>query len=68
MVSQNRPQIENFHRDEKEQWIYSRVSGLEGVVQLASIKCSLPLAGVYDRVVFPEDDEFAEDLPRQIEQ
>lgn len=65
MVSQNRPQIENFHRDEQGQWIYSRVSGPEGVVQLATIKCSLPLVGVYDRVVFPEVDEFGEELPEQ---
>jgi Uma2 family endonuclease len=65
MVSQNRPQIETFHRDEKEQWIYSRISGLEGVVQLASIVCSLPLSGVYDRIVFPEEEEIEEEAGEQ---
>lgn len=65
IVSQDRPKIEDYRRDERGQWIYSRVSGLEGVVQLASIKCSLPLSGVYDRVVFAQEDEFAEELPEQ---
>lgn len=65
MVAQNWPQIENFHRDEKGQWIYSRVSGLEGVVQLAAINCSLPLSGVYDRIVFPEEDEIDEEAVEQ---
>jgi Uma2 family endonuclease len=65
IVSQGRPQIEDYHRDESGQWIYSRVSGLEGVVHLLSIKCNLPLSGVYDRVVFPEEDEFGEELTEQ---
>jgi Uma2 family endonuclease len=65
MVSQDRPQIEDFQRDEKGQWIYSRVSGLADVVQLSSIGCSLQLAGVYDRVVFPEEDDFEAELTEQ---
>lgn len=65
IVSQDRPQIEDYRRDERGQWIYSRVSGLDGVVHLASIKCNLPLASVYDRVVFPEENEFDEELPDQ---
>ena len=57
MVSQNQPQIEHYSREANGEWRYSRVNQIEGSVTLASIGCTLKLAEVYDRVVFPELEE-----------
>jgi len=57
MVSQNQPQIEHYGREANGEWRYSRVNQIEGSVTLASIGCTLKLAEVYDRVVFPELEE-----------
>jgi Uma2 family endonuclease len=62
VVSQERPRIEDFHRREEGQWIYSQAMGLDRVLQLTSIGCTLKLSDVYDRVEFPEADELAEDV------
>ena len=65
LVSQEMPLIENFHRDEGGSWIYTATKGLDGILQLPAINCRLSLAEVYDRVVFPETDDFAEDTADQ---
>jgi Uma2 family endonuclease len=58
LVSQAKPQIEHFRRDAQGQWSYSLTSGLECTVRIDSVGCTLQFADVYDRVVFPpEDDE-----------
>jgi Uma2 family endonuclease len=64
LVSQLKPQIDHFHRAENGQWIYSLVRELEGSLHLASIDCTLQLAEVYDRIVFPVEppDDLSEDL------
>jgi Uma2 family endonuclease len=53
LVSQSRPQIDHFHRQGSGEWLYSLVNDLEAIVNLKSINCTLQLAEVYDRVVFP---------------
>ncbi len=55
LVSQSRPQCDHFHRQAGDEWIYSLASDLEGRVRLDSINCELPLADVYDRIVFPDE-------------
>jgi len=58
LVSQAKPQIEHFRRDAQGQWKYSLMNGLESAVRVDSVGCTLQFADVYDRVVFPpEDDE-----------
>ncbi len=54
LVSQDKPQIEHFHRQGDGGWIYQRIAGLEATVVIAAIECTLKLADVYDRVVFTE--------------
>lgn len=54
LVSQDRPQIEHYHRQADGSWKYQCHTGLEASAVLDSIQCTLPLAEVYERVAFPE--------------
>ena len=54
LVSQDRPQVEPFHRQPNGMWgIGQTVEGLDGVVSLPSLGIELPLAQVYADVTFP---------------
>jgi Uma2 family endonuclease len=55
LVSQSLPLVEHYRRQPDGGWLYSSVSGLQGSVSIASIGCSLRLADVYDRIVFPAE-------------
>ena len=58
LVSQDRPRIEHCCRDEAGEWASIEHLGMETVVALPSIGCSLKLADVYHRVQFtPEGVE-----------
>ncbi len=57
LVSQDRPQIEHFHREKNGSWTYKRFDGLKAVVKIASIKCQLKAAEVYRRVEFTAEAE-----------
>ncbi len=56
LVSQDRPQIEHYHRQPDGEWTYRLQIGLESSVTIASIGCTLKFVDVYDRVVFPEGE------------
>jgi Uma2 family endonuclease len=57
LVSQYDPHIEHYVR-QGEKWVLSDTIGLESVVELPSIGCTLKLADVYAKVEFvPEEDE-----------
>ncbi len=53
LISQTSPQLEHFNRQTGDAWLYSLVNNLEARLHLESIDCVLPLAEVYDRIVFP---------------
>jgi Uma2 family endonuclease len=53
LVSQDQPQIDHFTRQADGKWTYEYTTGLSERVYVASIQCTLPLAEVYERVVFP---------------
>lgn len=53
LVSQDQPQIEMFTRQADGTWNYQRVAGLEASLAIPSIHCTLKLADVYERIVFP---------------
>jgi hypothetical protein len=57
LVSQDKPQIEHFSREADGGWSYRRYSGLESVVVIDSIGCTLRLADVYDRVDFGKEGQ-----------
>ena len=57
LISQDRPQIEHYHRESDGTWTYQCHDGLKATVKLASIKCRLKAAEVYHRIMFEETDE-----------
>jgi Uma2 family endonuclease len=54
LVSQDTHRIEQFVRQENEQWLFTDAAGLESTVTLPSVNCSLALVDVYDKVIFEE--------------
>lgn len=54
LVAQDRPRIEHFIRQPDSRWLYSVADGLDSQVEIATIDCVLPLAEIYERVVFSE--------------
>jgi Uma2 family endonuclease len=54
LIEQDEPLIEHFRRQRKGDWSYDSHEGLEASIEIVSIGCTLKLADVYDRVVFPE--------------
>lgn len=60
LVEQHRAHLEIFDRNANGSWTFNDYNGLEAVLPLASIDCSLTLTQIYERVEFPpvsEDDE-----------
>jgi len=55
LVSQTSPIIEHYVRQADGGWSYYIYQGLEQSLSITSIDCTLRLAEVYDRVVFPEE-------------
>jgi hypothetical protein len=53
MIAQAYPSIERYARKANGSWLYSVTTELTASVALESIDCALPLAEVYDRIVFP---------------
>jgi hypothetical protein len=56
IVFQTEPIIERFVRQPDESWNLTVFKGLEAILDLPSAGCSLPLAEIYEDVVFgPEE-------------
>lgn len=53
LVSQHRPLVEHYVRQPDGSWGYSSAGSIDEVVEPISIDCRLPLAEIYDRIVFP---------------
>lgn len=54
VVAQDKPLIERYSRQENGLWVIAEtVSDLAGVIDLPSINCAVPLAEIYEGVVFP---------------
>lgn len=54
LVAQHRPSVEKFHKNEEGLWVLSEASGIEGTIELISIKCTLTLRDVYAEVEFAQ--------------
>lgn len=64
LVAQDRALIDYYHRVEEHKWELVSVEGLEASLHLESIHCTLRLADVYDRIIFPsEDSDLVQDQP-----
>lgn len=57
MIAQAYPSIEHYARQTSGNWVYSVTTELTASVAFESLECRLPLAEVYDRIVFPPLDE-----------
>ncbi|HSF23676.1 MAG TPA: Uma2 family endonuclease [Blastocatellia bacterium] len=53
LVTQARPQLEHYLRQPTGEWLYSLVKEIESSLHLSAVDCTLRLAEVYDRIVFP---------------
>ena len=55
LVSQNKPMVEYFIRQDDESWRIYNYFGLKEAFTIESIKCKLKLSDVYDRVKFSKE-------------
>jgi len=55
LVSQTDPLIDHYARRPDEGWLLSTVSGIDGVLNISSVDCTLRLSDIYERVVFPAE-------------
>jgi Uma2 family endonuclease len=53
LVSQIKPMLEHYRRQTTGGWLYYSVHSLGEYLYLSSVDCTLRLAEVYDRIVFP---------------
>ena len=54
LVASERMQVEHFVRQPNGAWTMTEYSQPEHIVPLSSLKCELPLAEIYERVIFPD--------------
>ena len=59
LVAQDRPLIDHYHRQEDGRWALCAPEGLQASLHLEAIGCTVPLADVYERIVFPAATEAA---------
>jgi Uma2 family endonuclease len=57
LVAQDRPLIDHYHRQEDGTWVLRALEGLQAALHLGTIGCTVPLAEMYDRLVFPHAEE-----------
>ena len=51
LVSQDEFLVEHYIKRDDDNWLYSKVRGLDGRVALPSIECGITLSGIYDKTV-----------------
>jgi len=54
LVAQDRPVIDHYHRGDDALWTLRTLEGLEARLRLEGIGCTVPLADMYERIVFPQ--------------
>lgn len=58
VVAQDKPLLERFSRQENGLWVIAEtVSDLADTIHIPSINCAIPLAEIYEGIVFPEPPE-----------
>ncbi|MBL8161522.1 MAG: Uma2 family endonuclease [Anaerolineae bacterium] len=55
LISQDSPRVERFVRQPDGQWLLGEIHGLDAVLELRTIGCTLALAEVYARVEFTDE-------------
>jgi Uma2 family endonuclease len=54
LVAQERPAIDHYQRPPRGRWALESLAGLEAHLHLPSLACTVPLAEVYERLVFAD--------------
>ena len=57
LVSQRAPIVEHYIRQPEDRWSYQIIAGLGESFSIESIGCTLQMADLYERIVFPLDEE-----------
>jgi Uma2 family endonuclease len=57
LIAQDEARVEHFIRQQDGGWLLYVVRGLESKLSIVSIDCTISLAGLYDRVKFPEETQ-----------
>jgi len=55
LTSQSEPRIEVFRRQSGTQWVLTEFAGLESACRFDTLNVSIPLADIYDKVVFQNE-------------
>lgn len=56
LVAQDRPHVEVFTRSDADaRWMLSEATGPDALIELASLGCTLPLADIYSKVEFGDE-------------
>lgn len=61
VVHQVQPRIEHHQRQSSAQWLLTTIDGLDSVITLSSLDCSLLLKDIYEGVEFPAQPEITEE-------
>jgi Uma2 family endonuclease len=56
LISQHRPLVEHFARQPDDSWLLKSYEAVEAILPLPSSGCEMPLADIYDKVEWPEED------------
>src|SRR5712692_10093510 len=54
LVAQDLPVVDHYHRGDDALWTLRTLEGLEARLHREGIGCTVPLADVYERIVFPQ--------------
>ena len=54
LVAQDRPVMDHDQRTTTGRWELETLEGLDAHLHLSGIGCTVPLADVYERIVFPQ--------------
>ncbi len=61
MVSQDQILVEQFTKQENENWLYRSCSKAEDILQIESIEAEVLLQDIYLRVTFPQAEILTEE-------
>ncbi|MGA3241673.1 MAG: Uma2 family endonuclease, partial [Bryobacteraceae bacterium] len=64
LVAQDAPRIEQWIRQPDDNWLRAETRGRDANIQLASVDCVLPLAGIYDQIEWPPAEKECVPNPR----
>jgi Uma2 family endonuclease len=62
LISQTKPYIESYTKGADGKWTLTDAVGLEAILEIPSIDCTLALADVYENVTFTKPDDVQADL------